>query len=244
MFRPLSLVLLLTLPAVADEVSDEVKRFTDVYTAVEREAADPVDPARAFYQGAIPGMLRRLDPHSVFLDPDQFQQLKELQTSTRKGFGSVVSLMPGRVIVLQVLPGTPAAKAGLGPGDEILAVNGIGLARFEVDQLAALLGETRQREAQIEVRKPGNVRILQLTMVPAELQAPSVDRAFLLRPGIGYLRVTSFDEGTGAQIREGIEKLGGTALHGLVLDLRDNPGGVLPAALQTLSLFLKPGRNC
>jgi carboxyl-terminal processing protease len=240
MFWSIPLLLLLAPQPTPDDVAEQVKRFTDVYAAVEREAADPVSPAKAIYQGAIPGMLRRLDPHSVFLDPDQFQQLKELETSTRKGFGSIVSLMPGRVIVLQVLPGTPAQKAGLGPGDEILAVNGIALARFEVDQLAGLLGETRQKEARLDVRKPGNVRILQFTLTPAELQLPSVDRAFLLRPGVGYLRVTSFDADTGAQIRQAIEKLGGSKLHGLVLDLRDNPGGVLPAALQTASLFLKP----
>jgi carboxyl-terminal processing protease len=228
-------------PAASDEVSEQLRKFTDVYSAVEREAAEPVAPERALYQGAIPGMLQRLDPHSVFLDPDQFQQLKELQNSTRKGFGSIVSVMPGRVIVLQVLPGTPAQKAGLGPGDEILAVNSIPLARLDIDQLIELLGQTRQRQAQLAVRKPGSARALELTLTPQELQSPSVERAFLLRPGIGYLRVTSFDAETGAQIKAAVDKLGGSKLRGLVLDLRNNPGGVLGAALETASLFLKPG---
>jgi len=223
-----------------DDVSEELKRFVEVYALVEREAADPVAPEKALYQGAIPGMLRRLDPHSVFLDPDQFQQLKELETSTRKGFGSIVSVLPGRVIVLQVLPGTPAQKAGLGPGDEILAVNGFPLARLEIEQIIQFLGDARQKQARLDVRKPGNVRALQFTLTPEELQAPSVERAFLLKPGIGYVRVTSFDAETGAQIKAAIEKLGGSELHGLVLDLRNNPGGVLPAALQTAALFLQP----
>jgi carboxyl-terminal processing protease len=234
-------LLLLSAPVASQDVSDQVKKFTEVYAAVEREAADPVPPAKALYEGAIPGMLRRLDPHSVFLDPAQFQQLKEMESSTRKGFGSVVSLLPGRVIILQVLAGTPAAKSGLGPGDEILAVNNIPIARLDIDQLVQLLSESRQKPAHLDVRRPGNARILQFTMTPQELQAPSVERAFLLRPGIGYLRVTSFDVETGAQIKEAIEKLGGPHLNGLVLDLRNNPGGVLPAALQTASLFLKPG---
>ena len=71
---------------------------------------------------------------------------------------------------------------------------------------------------------------MEFVLVPEEMQSPSVDRAFLIQPGVAYLRVTSFDEKTGAQVREGIEKLGGQSLKGLVLDLRNNPGGVLPAA--------------
>ncbi|MGE5644740.1 MAG: S41 family peptidase [Acidobacteriota bacterium] len=233
----------LLLLAAADDVSEQVKRFVDVFAAVERESADAVAPDKALYGGAIPGMLRRLDPHSVFLDPGQFAQLREMQDSTRKGFGSVVSVVPGRVIVLQVLPGTPASKSGLGPGDEILSVNGIPLARLDMDQLVELLSATRQNVAHLEVRRPGNARPLPFTLTPEELQAPSVDRAFNVRPGIGYLRVTSFDADTGKQIRQEIERLGGARLRGLVLDLRNNPGGLLPAALETASLFLKPGQK-
>src|SRR5882724_8032882 len=108
----LSAALLLFLSvARADDVETQVKRFIDAFAIVEREAADPVAPEKAFYEGAIPGLLRRLDPHSVFFDPGQFDQLKKMETSTQKGFGSVVSILPGRIIVLQTLPGTPSAKS-------------------------------------------------------------------------------------------------------------------------------------
>jgi carboxyl-terminal processing protease len=239
-FAPL--LLLAAPPATPEDVAQRLKEFAAVYAAVEREAADPVAPEKAVYGGAIPGMLRRLDPHSVFLDTEQFDQLKELEKSTRKGFGSVVSVLPGRVIVLQVLPGTPAAKSGIAAGDEIIAVNGIPLARLDLEQLIGLLSQSRQAQARLDVRRPGNARLLPLTLTPEELQAPSVERAFFLRPGVGYLRVSSFDAETGSQIREAIEKLGGRQLKGLVLDLRNNPGGLLPAALGTASLFLKPGQ--
>ncbi|HSP68304.1 MAG TPA: hypothetical protein VLN48_11290 [Bryobacteraceae bacterium] len=109
----------------ADDVSQmerELKKLVGVYAAVESESADPVPAATAFYQGAIPGMLRTLDPHSVFFDPDQFEQLQQMQSSERKGFGTIVSLLPGRLIVLQTLEGSPSAKAGLSAGDEILAI--------------------------------------------------------------------------------------------------------------------------
>src|SRR5206468_5474629 len=134
-------------------------------------------------------------------------------------------------------------KSGLGPGDELLSVNGIRLDRLDAEQLIGLLTQSRQHPAQLDVRRPGNARILQFTLTPEEMQSPSVERAFFLKPGVGYLRVSSFDEKTGEQIKEAIEKLGGANLKGLVLDLRNNPGGLLPAALQTAALFLQPGQK-
>src|SRR5580704_8584509 len=246
MFRLAAALLLLSplLPSLrADDLETEVKRFVDAYSILESNAADPVSEDKAFYEGAIPGLLRRLDPHSVFFDPGQFDQLKKLQDSTQKGFGSVVSILPGRIIVLQTLPGTPSAKSGMAPGDEILAINGYAIDRLDMDQMVQLLTQSRQQPAQLVVRKPGNARVQQLVLTPEEMQAPSVERVFLLKPGIGYLRVASFDEQTGKQIKEGIEKLGGANLKGLVLDLRNNPGGLVGAALQTAALFLQPGQK-
>ncbi len=228
-----------TVPQV-DGLPEQLKKIVDVFVAVDQEAADPVVPDVAFYQGAIPGMLRVLDPHSIFFDPQQYEQLKQMEKSESKGFGTVVSVLPGRVIVLQAMPGTPSANAGLGAGDEILAINGISLDRLEIEQLTQVMGEARQREALLDIRHPGNARVFRITMNPALVDAPSVDRAFMLAPGIGYIRVKSFDAGTGKLVKATIEKLGGTALKGLVMDLRDNPGGAVEAAIETASLFLQP----
>jgi carboxyl-terminal processing protease len=234
--------LLVTASAFGQDLETELRRFTQAYAVLEREAADPVDPARAIYGGAIPSMLRPLDPHSVFFDPDQFEQLQKLQESVSKGFGSVVSVLPGRVIVLQTLPGTPSGKSGLAPGDEIIAINGIPLNRLALEQLVGLLGESRQKPATLFVRRPGSARTLEFTLTPEDVQNPSVERAFFLRPGLGYVRVSSFDAQTSADLKQAIEKLGGEGLKGLILDLRNNPGGLLPVALETASLFLKPGQ--
>ncbi|MGB7758819.1 MAG: S41 family peptidase [Bryobacteraceae bacterium] len=232
----------LTLSA-ADDLDSQIKTLISAYASLESNAADPVTSEAAFYQGAIPGLLRVLDPHSVFFDPGQFDQLKKMEASTQKGFGSVVSLVPGRVIVLQTLAGTPSAKAGLSPGDEILAVNGYVIARLDLDQLTELLSESRQRPARLVVRRPGTARMLDFTMIPAEMESPSVDRAFPLGAGVGYIRVSSFDEHTVQGLKEAIEKLGGDRLKGLVLDFRNNPGGLVTAALETASLFLQPGQT-
>ncbi|HLJ12981.1 MAG TPA: S41 family peptidase [Bryobacteraceae bacterium] len=224
-------------------LEQQLKKVIDVFTVVSRQAADPVNSEHAFYDGAIPGMLRRLDPHSVFFDPTQFQQLQEMQKSERKGFGSVVSVLPGRVIVLQTLPGTPSEKAGLLPGDEILAVNGIPLSRLEFEQLVQLLSESHQRDAQLIVRRPGNARLLTFVLTPELMDSPSVDRVWKLTSTSGYIHVTSFDAQTARDLKQAIERLGGDRLKGLVLDLRDNPGGAVEAAVATASLFLKPGQR-
>ncbi len=224
----------------AEKLARDLKKLVDVFTIADRESADPVIPDQAFYQGAIPGMLKTLDPHSIFFDPGQFEQLKQMQKSETKGFGSIVSVLPGRVIVLQAMEGTPSAKSGLTAGDEILAINGYELARLEFEQLVQLLTVARQQEAQLYVRRPGTARVLQFTLKPELVETPSIDRAFLLQPKIGYLRIASFEEATGRLAREKIESLGGENLKGLVLDLRANPGGSVQAALEIASLFLNP----
>jgi carboxyl-terminal processing protease len=244
----LALAALLLAPAATraedgDALDAGMKSILGAFAILERNAADAVPSEQAFYQGAIPGLLRRLDPHSTFFDPGQFEQLRKMESSTQKGFGTVVSILPGRVIVLQTLPGTPSAKGGLSPGDEIMAINGYVVSRFDLDQLGGLLAQSRQARVQLDVMRPGSGRIMRLTLDPEELQTPSVERAFYVGAGIGYIRVSSFDENTGKDLKAAIEKLGGDHLAGLVLDLRDNPGGMVMAAIDTASLFLQPGQT-
>src|SRR5579863_1017189 len=210
------LPLLLLLAAAPDpaELETLLKKFTAVFATVQREAADPVTSDQAIYQGAIPGMLRRLDPHSVFFDPAQFEQLQAMEKSERKGFGTILSILPGRVFILQATAGTPSAKAGLSPGDEIVAVNNVPLTRLDFEQLVGFLGEARQHQAKLDVRRPGNVRLLEFLLNPELVDAPSVDRTFFLKPDIGYIRVASFDPQTAKQFQTAVEKLGGGKLKG------------------------------
>jgi carboxyl-terminal processing protease len=241
--NPTAADLILADPTKSDPaagLAEEAKRFLDVFNVVSESAADPVSADQAIYQGALPAMLRTLDPHSIFFNPDQFTQLQQMQQSEAKGFGTVVSIVPGRVIILQATDGLPAAKAGLSAGDEILAINNIPLGRLEPEQLIQLLAQARQQTALLDVRKPGNARLFRLTLVPALVDSPSVDRAFLLAPLTGYLRITSFEGPTGKLLKETIDKLGGQNLHGLVIDLRENPGGAVQAAADAASLFLDP----
>lgn len=216
----------------------EIKRMVDVFSLLESEAADPISSESAFYQGAIPGMLRTLDPHSIFFDPGQFQQLQQMERSEQKGFGMIVSVLPGRVIVLQTMDGTPSAKAGLSGGDEILAINNVVLARLEPEELIQFMQQARQHDVGLDVRRPGNARLLHFALSPALVDTPTVDRAFLISPGIGFLRLTAFEGPSGKLVKDTIEKLGGSSLKGLVIDLRGNPGGDVRSATDIASLFL------
>jgi len=229
-------------PDPPTEEASTMKRFIDALVIMQENSSDPIDLDQAFYGGAVPGLLRHLDPHSSFFDPGQFEQLNQMQRSTSKGFGTVVSILPGRVLVLQTLPNTPSARAGMMPGDEIRGVNNYALDRLEPDQIIELLTESRQKPVVLVVRHPGALRLEQLRLVPEQMQSPSVERVFELQPGIGYIRVGAFEGSTGHDIRAGIEKLGGQKLKGLVLDLRNNPGGQVTSALETAALFLKPGQ--
>jgi len=244
--RLLIAALLLAAPAfAADPTPDDaraMKRFVDALVIMQDRSADPIDLDQAFYGGAVPGLLRHLDPHSSFFDPGQFEQLNQMQRSTSKGFGTVVSILPGRVMVLQTLPNTPSSRGGMMPGDEIRGVNNYRLDRLEPDQIVELLTESRQKPVLLVVRHPGALRLEELRLVPEQMQSPSVDRIFEMKPGIGYIRVSAFEGSTGRDIRAAIEKLGGQNLKGLVLDLRNNPGGLVTSAFEAASLFLKPGQ--
>lgn len=226
-----------------EELERSLRQFVEVFNLVDQNLADPVDPEDAIYGGALPAMVRTLDPHSAFLDKEQFESLSEMQRSTEKGFGSVVSLLPGRVIVLQTLPGSPSERSGLTAGDEILAVNGYQLSQLTIEQLVGLLGQSRQNKVELMVMRPAFTRLIPMALVPAEMADPSVTHAFFLEDGIAHIRVGNFERLTARELKEAIEELGGDDLEGLVLDLRRNPGGLVEAAVRAAAYFLEPGQR-
>jgi carboxyl-terminal processing protease len=230
----------------ADPVKDlapSLQKFLEVLSTIQTESPEQPPLDKLIYEGAIPSMLRQLDPHTQFFDPVQFQQLQHMEQSEQKGFGSVVSVLPGQVIFLQTLPGTPSNKAGIQPGDELIAINNVSISSLEPQQIIQLLTEARQQKVSAYIRRQGAPRVLEFALTPELVDSPSVDRAFILQPGFGYIRVTSWDLQTARQLRDAIEKLGGNSLQGLVLDLRNNPGGVVKAALDAASMFLQPGQR-
>ena len=227
----------------ARELDPYLKQFVNVLTTLDANSADPLPAEKTIYEGAIPSMLRQLDPHTQFFDPGQFQQLKQMQDSEQKGFGSVVSVLPGQVIFLQTFPGTPSNKAGIQAGDELVAINNIAIQSLDPNQIVELLTEARQQKITAFIRRQGYSRPFQFTLTPELVDSPSVDRAFLLKPGYAYIRVASWDLQTAKLLHDAIEKLSPDHLQGLVIDLRNNPGGIVKAALDAASMFLEPGQR-
>ncbi|MBV9306453.1 MAG: hypothetical protein JOZ45_09955 [Acidobacteriaceae bacterium] len=227
----------------AGELEPLLRQFVNVLSVVQSESADGQSIDKAIYGGAIPSMLRQLDPHTQFFDPGQFDQLKQMESSEQKGFGSIVSVLPGQVIFLQTFPGTASSKAGIQPGDELVAIGNIAIRTLEPEQIIQLLTEARQQKITAFIRREGSLNILPFSLTPELVDSPSVDRAFSLEDGYGYIRIASWDLQTAKQFREAVGKLGGSSLRGLVLDLRNNPGGVVSAALEVASMLLRPGQK-
>jgi len=228
-------------PAPDGDVTREGLKFARVYQALQQNYTSPVDPDRVVLEGAIRGMLASLDPFSSFFDRDQFKMLEQENSGEALGFGSILSVQPGKVMVIQTQEGSPSWRAGLGPGDQIVAVNGVHLENLGVRELIGLLQKTHSHPAVLSVLRPGETDPDDFTLTPAQVALPTVDIAFLYSSGIGYIHVTSFESKTPHEVVSALEKLGGNNLHGLILDLRNNPGGALDSAVQVCSLFLKPG---
>ena len=223
-----------------DDVTREVLKFTRVYATIQENFMEPLNSEQLIYNGSIRGALAELDPFSNFFDPDQLDQLKQFTMGKTKGFGSILYVQLGKILVLQTAEGSPSRRAGLGPGDEIVSLNGTRIDRLDLQSLVEMLQRSRSQTVRLSVIRPGKVVSEDFELYPAELPSPSVDKAFALAPGVGYLHLNAFDLKTPQEIAEAVQKLGGAALHGLVFDLRDNRGGVLDAATAAASLFLKP----
>ena len=221
------------------QISGSLQQFTQVYNAVEQNYAEQVDPSKAIYDGAIPGMLRVLDPHSTFFDPKQYAQLQESQKGKYYGVGMTIGPRNNHVVVIAPLAGTPAAKAGVRPGDIIIAVDGQPTDNMSTDDVVQKVRGPKGSTVHITVLREGSARPLEFALTRDEIRTYSVDVHFMLRPGIGYMHISSFDETTDRETEDALSQFG--PLKGLVLDLRQDPGGLLGAAVGVAGQFLPKG---
>ncbi len=227
---------------------DSLHSFTNVYSLVEQNYAEPMTTDKtdkAIYDGAIPGMLHVLDPHSNFYDPKAYAQMREDQHGKYYGVGMTIQPQPTangktKIVVLYPFEGTPSYKAGLRPGDEILTVDGKSTEGMDSVAVASLLKGARGTHVSVTVSREGASRPIVFDLVRDEIPRPSVDLAFLIRPGVGYIHLSSFIETSSREIGDALDNFGD--IHGLVLDLRGNPGGLLNEAVATSDKFLQKGQ--
>ncbi len=224
------------------ELSASIKKFTQVYEAVETNFADKVDPDNTLFHGAIPTMLRTLDPHSNFFDPKAYQLMREGQSGHYYGVGMYVGQPERNVVVMYPFEGSPAYRAGLRPGDEIIAVNDTNTERSTVNQVSGMLKGPKGTPVTITVRRLGEPSPVHFSVVRDNVPRGSVNYAFWVRPGIAYMRIEAFNETTSHEVDQALAKFPESAIEGLILDIRDNGGGLVQEAVNVADRFLRKGQ--
>ncbi len=220
---------------------EDVSLFAKALALVEQNSADQLNPDKALYDGALPGMMRSLDPHSNFFDPKEYALLREDQVGHYFGVGMEVTTRNGRTVVTAPFPGSPAWKVGLRPGDIIVSVNDKTTENLNTTEVADLLKGPRNTQVKVVVSREGAADYLTFTVVRDEIARKSVQDAFWVRPGIAYVKILSFGESTGQELESTLKSVGESKIKGLVLDLRGNPGGLLDTAVAVADHFLPKG---
>src|SRR5271165_2875638 len=224
-----------------EDLKASIHQFTKIYEVVENNFADKVTSDKGIYKGAIPGMLRTLDPHSNFFDPKAFAALRDDQRGRYYGVGMTIGVRNGRTIVVAPFGGSPAYKAGLRPGDVILQVNDKKTDSLNTTEVADLLKGPRGTHVQVTVGREGADKPLTFDIVRDEISRSSVEDAFWVRPGVAYMKITQFNENTSQEMEDNFKRLGEANIKGLVLDLRENPGGLLNEGVAVAGHYLRKG---
>jgi carboxyl-terminal processing protease len=226
----------------ADLPWQDARLLAEVLERVKHDYVNPVDDHQLL-QAAIRGMVSSLDPYSAYLDGDEYDEIKISSSGEYSGVGIEVSIEDDQVVVVAPFDGSPAALAGIRSGDIIVTIDGVPV---NTTTLADTIGRMRGAEGttvKMGIMRDGSAEPLLFTLKRSRVELHSV-RAELLEPGYGYARISQFSETTGDDLLASLKdmhKRNGGPLKGLVLDLRDNPGGVLEAAVSVADAFLESG---
>jgi carboxyl-terminal processing protease len=226
------------------QLRDSFKAFTSVYALVEQNYAEPITGDKAdtvIYDGAIPGMLRVLDPHSSFHDPKDYAKMQEDQRGHYYGVGMVIQQQEKKIYVVTPYEGTPSFRAGVRPGDIIDSVNGKSSEGMNSEQVAKELKGPKGTHVSLTTIREGQSKPLTFDLVRDEIPHPSVDLKYEIRPGVGYIHLTQFQQTTAKEVDDAIDGFGN--LKGLVFDLRGNPGGLLSQAVEVCDHLLARGQT-
>jgi carboxyl-terminal processing protease len=223
----------------------ELRNFTEIFDRIRSSYVEPVDD-KTLLQYAIDGMLSNLDPHSDYLLPEDFSELQEHTTGKFGGLGIEVGIEDGLIKVVSPIDDTPAEKAGIKAGDLIISLDGEPVREMSLTNAIDKMRGEPGTDIELSIRRAGEKELLEFVLTRAEIKVASV-RGESLGDGIGYLRITQFQDKSGPELIKAITKLQQRAidekekLNGLVLDLRNNPGGVLDAAVEVSDAFLNSG---
>ena len=219
---------------------EELRTFADVYNQIREGYVNEVDDS-TLLEYAIQGMLTGLDPHSVYLTEDDFSDLKEGTSGEFSGLGLEVGMKDGYVTVIAPIDGSPAADADLQSGDVILKLDNVPIKGLSLGEAIDKMRGPKGSEIELTIGRPGTSQPFTVTLKRDTIRMASV-RERWLEPGYGYIRIAQFKLATGEDVARALDKLQAKGpLKGLVLDLRNNPGGVLSASVDVAGLFLDGG---
>ena len=224
----------------ANRYAEYLRRYTDVLRIVESEYATEVEPGELVH-ASIRGMLRTLDPHSNFLERRDYVNLQERQKGSYHGLGISVQTIDGDLTVVSPFEGTPAYRLGIRAGDIISKIEGEETRGMALDGAVKRLRGPKGSAVTISITRAGYDQPLDFTIVRDEIRLRSVPYAFNLEDGVGYIRLADFTETTASELEEALTTLKEQNARGLVLDLRDNPGGLLDQAVSVSNKFLEKG---
>lgn len=232
-------------PSIAQQAGklplQELRNFTEIFERIRSAYVEEVDD-KTLLEYAINGMLTSLDPHSAYLQPEAFNDLQENTSGKFGGLGIEVGMEDGLIRVVTPIDDTPAQRAGIKSGDLIVTLDGDAVMGMNLsDAVDRMRGEPGS-EITLEIRRKNEKELLTFTLARAEIKVASV-RTETLSGGIGYIRITQFQEKTGPELNAAINKWteADKPLNGLILDLRNNPGGVLDAAVEVVDVFIDNG---
>lgn len=221
---------------------EDLRTFSEIFGRIKSSYVEPVEDKKLL-ENAIRGMLSGLDPHSTYLDLEDFQQLREGTSGEFGGLGIEVSMEDGFVKVVAPIDDTPAAKAGIQAGDLIVRLDDTPVKGMTLNDAVDIMRGEPGSKLLLTIIREGEDKPLKVELTRAIIKVESVKKE-MLEPGYGYVRITTFQSRTGASLREAISELkqeNNGKLNGLVLDLRNNPGGVLEAAVDVSDAFIEKG---
>ena len=218
-----------------------LRDFTEALDVIQKNYVENIGPDKLVYS-AIKGMLRSLDPHSSFFEPKEYSRLREEQHSKYSGLGIRVRPLlreRGRVVIVEPPAiGSPAERRGLRAGDVITRIEGEPIDDWTSEEVVSHLRGPRGTTVNITVERPSISDPLEFKIERDEIPLITVPYAFEVKPGIGYIKLDRFSESTSGELGDRLKKLDAPNLTGLILDLRDNPGGLLTQAIEVADFFL------
>jgi len=226
--------------ATQDRVAEQYKVFSHALAAIEANYVDEVDPER-LVNSAINGMLQTLDPHSSFMNPRSYSQMRERQEGRYYGLGITIQVLNGDITVMALFGGSPAYLRGLRRGDIIAEVEGESAKGWTSDQAVTRLRGPKGSVVKIAIRRSGYDELIPLEVTRDEINIPTILGSFMVDEAVAYVRLRDFSETTNHDLGLALEGLASQGMKKLLLDLRDNPGGPLDQAIQVANRFLPRG---